>query len=326
MARTRSMMFALLLLPLAAAADDEAAAAIQANAALADFSGTLRGALMERLASGDAVQAVDFCHEKAPEIGAAAEREHGVRLGRVGVRLRNPGNAADGWRAEVLAQFAARVAAGEAPESLRHQSVDPASGTLRVARGIRTEAACLACHGDAVAAPIVAAIKARYPGDQATGFAEGSLRGLAWVEVPMAADDADPMTPDARAPIALSPPQAAALRAEMRAHLGTLQAALEALGGPDPALVADAIPARAGRRRGAGGGAPGADFRSRLPEAWFMIARPMHDALDAAGAAARAGRPLAEVVRHLGEATARCNACHAAFRLQVEPALATAGD
>lgn len=206
MARTRSMMFAILMLPLAvAAAADDDAAVLRANAALADFSGTLRGALMERLAGGDAVQAVDFCHERAPQIAAQAARAHGVRLGRVGVRLRNPGNAADGWRAEVLAQFAARAAAGEAPESLRHLSRDPASGTLRVARGIRTEAACLACHGDAVAAPIAAAIKARYPGDQATGFAEGSLRGFAWVEVPTANGAVDPATPDARAPIALSP-------------------------------------------------------------------------------------------------------------------------
>jgi hypothetical protein len=244
----------------------------------------------------------------------------------VGVRLRNPGNAADGWRAEVLTQFAARVAAGEAPESLRHQSRDPVSGDLRVARGIRTEAGCLACHGGAVAAPIAAAIKAHYPGDRATGFAEGSLRGLAWAEVPMTGGAADPTTPDARAPITLSPTQAAALRAEMRAHLGTVQSVLQALGGPDPALVADAVPARQGWRRGGGRSAPGADFRSQLPEAWFTIARPMHDAFDAAADAAREGRPIAEVARHLGEATARCNACHEAFRLQLEPASVAGGD
>jgi hypothetical protein len=37
---------------------------------------------------------------------------------------------------------------------------------------------CLACHGDAPAEDVRAVLMEYYPGDLATGFAEGDLRGL----------------------------------------------------------------------------------------------------------------------------------------------------
>ena len=43
---------------------------------------------------------------------------------------------------------------------------------------------CLACHGSEVSPEVREAIAARYPGDRATGFAVGDLRGALWVEVP----------------------------------------------------------------------------------------------------------------------------------------------
>jgi hypothetical protein len=312
----------LLTLAAAPAPADERAASLQADAALADFGGTLRGALTARLKRADAVDAVDFCHAEAPAIAEDAAAAHGVRLGRVGVRTRNPGNAGTAWTAEVLAGFGARAGAGEAPETLRHQSVSEDGRTLRVARGIRVEPGCLACHGPAPAPPVAAAIAARYPADRAIGFAEGELRGLAWVEVPLAG--APPAAHDARAAIRMARAQAAALRAEMRGHLRTLQAALQALAGPDLRAVADAIPPRAANPRG--DGSPGSDFRRRLPPAWFAIARPMHDALDAAATAAREGGGAAVVARRLAEATASCTGCHEAYRIEEwsAPAAATA--
>ena len=44
------------------------------------------------------------------------------------------------------------------------------------------QALCTKCHGAAIAPDVQAAVAAAYPTDQATGYAEGALRGLAWAE------------------------------------------------------------------------------------------------------------------------------------------------
>ncbi|MFC3215988.1 Tll0287-like domain-containing protein [Novosphingobium panipatense] len=55
----------------------------------------------------------------------------------------------------------------------------------RYMRAIPTMPMCLACHGENIAPEVTAAIRANYPGDQATGFAPGQLRGafsICWDE------------------------------------------------------------------------------------------------------------------------------------------------
>jgi hypothetical protein len=44
---------------------------------------------------------------------------------------------------------------------------------------------CLACHGEALAPDVAARIGELYPKDRATGFTEGDLRGVFWVEYPV---------------------------------------------------------------------------------------------------------------------------------------------
>ncbi len=45
---------------------------------------------------------------------------------------------------------------------------------------------CVTCHGptDALAPDVKQVLATRYPGDQATGYALGDLRGIAWAELP----------------------------------------------------------------------------------------------------------------------------------------------
>jgi hypothetical protein len=62
----------------------------------------------------------------------------------------------------------------------------PDGVALRMARGIETEPACLACHGSQIGPEVAAVLAEHYPRDRATGFAVGDLRGLLWVEVPAA--------------------------------------------------------------------------------------------------------------------------------------------
>lgn len=172
----------------APSADDADADLARARAAARDFSGQLRERLQGAMRDGGPVGAVAVCHEDAPTIANAVMAKHGVRLGRVALpgRNRNPAQAAGDWRLGTLQGFQQAVEggapAGDQVAVLRDGLPDGVA--LRMMRGIATESGCLACHGSDVAREVREAIIARYPGDGATGFAVGALRGALWVEVP----------------------------------------------------------------------------------------------------------------------------------------------
>lgn len=181
------------------------------------FSTELRDVLTSAIATGGLQQAVDVCHTEAPQIAARISAAHGVQLGRVGVRSRQPANRLQGWQKSVLDSWVAN-APQDAPSSWA-PAVERAadSGATRWAKAIETEGPCLACHGSAIDAGVEAAIRQHYPDDPATGFKLGSLRGLVWVEVPgEPVGDGSPQATssasDRHHPVALSPPQVAALR------------------------------------------------------------------------------------------------------------------
>lgn len=156
----------------------------RARAAGADLGKTLRGALEQAVGANGPVAAIDFCRTQAPRLTQEVAARHGVRLGRTSLRVRSATNTPSAWQEEVLRDFAGKVGAETPPASLEYTA--ELDGTLRWARGLRTEAVCTVCHGANVAAPIAAELARRYPGDRATGFAEGDLRGVVWVEVPRA--------------------------------------------------------------------------------------------------------------------------------------------
>lgn len=184
-------MAGFLMLPLVAATEPRAgdvdADRARAHAAVADLGQSLRGALLAKMEEAGPVGAVGFCHDESPAITEAVAQRHGVRIGRVGVRVRNPSNRAEGWVREVIDRFEREALAGAPPSTLvAVERTDlPAGVSLRYARGIGTEAGCLVCHGEAVAEPVMDAIRERYPADTATGFRPGELRGAFWVEVPI---------------------------------------------------------------------------------------------------------------------------------------------
>ena len=96
---------------------------------------------------------------------------------------RNPANAPDGFETSAIQLFKdnkdAKQAYREAFEG----------GQYRYMRAIPTMPMCLACHGENVAPEVMAAIRAHYPADQATGFASGQLRGafsIRWEEAALA--------------------------------------------------------------------------------------------------------------------------------------------
>ncbi|RMF14642.1 MAG: DUF3365 domain-containing protein [Candidatus Dadabacteria bacterium] len=163
-------------LAMAAEADEFTAAARSAVAALgSELKAALGGAIKE----GGPVHAIKVCNMHAPEIAARVSAQTGLTVGRTALRVRNPANAPTDWQREVLQSFEQRLRRGEAPATIEWQTTvtTPAGVEHRYMKPIMTGALCLTCHGATLAPEVAAAIRERYPQDQATGFGVGDLRG-----------------------------------------------------------------------------------------------------------------------------------------------------
>lgn len=143
-----------------------------------------RDKLMERLlaelsaalAEGGHPAAIDVCSNRAPAIAAEVSRELGVEVGRSSLRLRNPANIAPDWAMEHISNGTAAAV----------QKIPLGGAGLGVLFPIRLSKGCLGCHGgpDDIAPGTASALARLYPGDRATGFQEGDLRGWLWASVP----------------------------------------------------------------------------------------------------------------------------------------------
>jgi len=151
----------------------------RAEEAGAAFQKALRGRLAAALSQDGAAGAIEVCATEAPRIAAEVSTASGVRMGRTSDRPRNPANVPPAWaRTFVL------LSAGEKAAAVKPLAVD-LGGDLGVLLPIGVNAACLGCHGPSASAQpkVKEALAARYPRDQAVGYAEGDFRGFLWVEV-----------------------------------------------------------------------------------------------------------------------------------------------
>jgi hypothetical protein len=154
---------------------------MRAAALVGELKKTLVGALTNALGQG-APAAVEACNTMAPSLTASLARE-GAVVGRATRKPRNPKNAASGWQEEALTHFE-QLKAGKTPLAGQAFSRRLPDGRVAYAEPLVIQDMCLTCHGSAVAPEVQAVLAAKYPGDQATGYAVGDLRGIAWVELP----------------------------------------------------------------------------------------------------------------------------------------------
>jgi hypothetical protein len=135
--------------------------------------------LTEEMGRGGPVGAIDVCRNEAQIITADVEMEQGVVMGRTSHRVRNPRNAPRDWARPYVA-----AAAGKKAADVKGVAVD-LGDRVGVLRPIPTGAPCIACHGstEKMSPDVLAAIRAAYPDDHATGFSAGDLRGFFWAEV-----------------------------------------------------------------------------------------------------------------------------------------------
>ncbi|MFO0652188.1 MAG: DUF3365 domain-containing protein [Polyangiales bacterium] len=150
----------------------------RADRAATRFATELRGRLQAAMREGGPTRAVAVCGTEARALAERVHSETGVRVGRASLRTRNPANVAPAWVGEWL------HAQGERPAEGVVGVRAVAGSDVHVLRPIAVEAVCVTCHGDpaGMAPPLVAALRDAYPGDRATGYRPGDLRGALWVE------------------------------------------------------------------------------------------------------------------------------------------------
>jgi hypothetical protein len=156
---------------------------VEPQAAKADQAiGALRARLLTRvtqaMGEGGPAKAIEVCSAEALTLTEEIGRAQGVEVGRTSFRVRNPANAPRPWAAATV----------NAAEGLKAADAKPAffdlGDRVGVLQPMPVGAVCVTCHGARLQPEVEAAVKARYPADRATGFAEGDLRGFFWAEVP----------------------------------------------------------------------------------------------------------------------------------------------
>ena len=133
----------------------------------------LSGRLMEAMSTGGPASAIDICQKEAPAIALDVAKSSNVKIGRVGVRLRNVNNQPPNWAKKLVANKT------DTPTFVK-LSDQHAAALIP----IKLQAQCLICHGssDTIAPDVQEKLAKLYPQDKATGFSEGELRGWFWVE------------------------------------------------------------------------------------------------------------------------------------------------
>jgi len=136
--------------------------------------------LTDALHQGGPAFAIKSCHIDVVGIIQRIGRHEGVAAGRTSDRLRSPSNAPRPWAASLVAENAGRRVR-DTPGFV----VD-LGDKVGVLRPIAERPMCAACHGaaDTLEPAVRAELRARYPRDQAVGFADGEIRGWFWVEMP----------------------------------------------------------------------------------------------------------------------------------------------
>jgi hypothetical protein len=179
---TLLLLAALALVPVPAVAGepvDTAALAAEARSLSMQLGERLKAELLGAMQAGGPVAAIGVCRERALPLTAELGAQHGWKIGRTSLRVRNSANAPDDFERAVLADFNRRLAAGEPVAQLEDTSLDTRGNQreFRFVKAIPTAEPCTVCHGKDVAAPLRSALQEMYPEDAATGFAAGDIRG-----------------------------------------------------------------------------------------------------------------------------------------------------
>lgn len=129
------------------------------------------------------LEALAFCSGSADTITKEvnAKLPSHAKVRRTALKVRNKVNTPDETDVKVMGKFEKAIAAHQ----LNEKSIEVVNvgDTTRIYKPLVTKKVCLKCHGSDLAPKIAEAIKSAYPNDKATGFKEGSLRGVIVAEI-----------------------------------------------------------------------------------------------------------------------------------------------
>lgn len=191
----RSVIIAVLLIPHSVSASPETgnqqaeqqALAAEAREIIKQYAGALQKTLKASIMTSGPASAIKTCNVHAPGISQQTAALTGWEISRTSEKVRNPAHRPNQWEAEVLRDFARKAGNGAAIGSLEHFAVIKENGqpVFRYMKAIEVKSLCLNCHGPHVAGPVKDAIDDLYPGDQATGYRDGDLRGAFTLKKPL---------------------------------------------------------------------------------------------------------------------------------------------
>lgn len=163
---------------LAAENDNMAQLEVQAKQLSAQLGLQLKARLQAAIKEGGPANAIAVCNVSAPEIAAELSKD-GWTVGRTSLKLRNLANQPDAWEHETLLTFEQKLASGAPAAGLQNSTVEVDNGEkrYRFMKAIAVDTVCMACHGEAIAEPVQAALAEKYPHDAAKGYKSGDLRG-----------------------------------------------------------------------------------------------------------------------------------------------------
>ena len=152
---------------------------MRAKTAIGAFASALQAELKNAMQQGGPVNAIGVCNTTAIPITAKVSLEQDLMLSRVSLKNRNPANAPNDWQREVLESFENRKATGDDLATMAWSEIAAIDGKqqFRFMKAIPTGALCLQCHGSDISPEVSARLTELYPGDMATGYAAGDIRG-----------------------------------------------------------------------------------------------------------------------------------------------------
>ena len=186
MHRVLTVTLALLAASASADAPDIDALQTEARQLAQQFVGQLKPQLKSAMQEGGPAHAIQVCADRAPAIADALSSQSGWQVKRVSLKSRNASRAVpDAWEREILLQFDARQAAGEAPSQLNYGELAGSNYRYIQAQGV--EPLCLVCHGDSLSQSVIDTLSEYYPDDWATGYTAGQVRGAISLVKPLPA-------------------------------------------------------------------------------------------------------------------------------------------
>lgn len=135
---------------------------------------TLLKTVQQKMGEGGVEAAIDYCRVNALPITDSLAAAHGVRVKRTALKTRNPENNPTALEREVLGKMKLQ----NPPQAM---VTETETGQTVYYAPIVLKGFCQTCHGtpgETMAIETDSLIKAHYPSDMATGFAEGDLRGM----------------------------------------------------------------------------------------------------------------------------------------------------